>query len=196
MSGSGPFGCQGDRLACGGQHAPVTVEDEHARIHRPKRYAHPFGCFRVRDEPVHVGAQDAHQEARHRHARPLLEPLAQVDGLLAVDADVGLADRFVDDGLLGGFAVVHVSTGEAPVPDVRWDGAFHDVCVAELVNQDDVGRRRGLDPPHVRFFRVATGELVPVVLAGIPLAERMVALVAPEGDETRVDIVTAIEVGH
>lgn len=196
MSGSGPFGCQGDHLACGGQHAPVTVEGEHARIHRPKRYAHPFGCFRVRDELVHVGAQDAHQEARHRHSRPFLEPLAQVDGLLAGDANAGFVQRFVNDGFGRGFAVADVAAGEAPVPDVRRDGAFHDVCVAELVNQDDVGRRRGLDPPHVRFFRVATGELVPVVPAGIPLAERVVALVTPEGDEAGVDGVAAVEVGH
>lgn len=117
-----------------------------------------------------------------------------------MDADAGLAGRLVDDGLFGSLAVVHISAGEAPLTDCRWDAAFHDVRVVEFVQRDDARHRRRMDPPHVRFCRVTAGELVPVVPVGVPLAERVVARVAQERDEAGVDGVAAVEgadlIGH
>jgi len=45
----------------------------------------------------------------------------------------------------------------------------------------------------VRPIGIATGELVPVVFVGVPLAERVVAPVAPERDEAGVDGVATFE---
>lgn len=141
-----------------------------------------------------------HEEPDYCHARNGLEPLAEVDDLLAVDADAGLVGRFVYDGLLRGFSVVHVSAGEAPLTDRWYDAAFYDVRIVEFVQQNGVRYRRRLNPPRVRRVRVAASKLVPVVLVGVPLAERVVALVAPQGDEAGVDGGTAFEkadlIGH
>lgn len=183
-----------DELSCGLQHEPVTVEREDVRVQIPEDILSSCGCFLVRSEVVYVGAIDTHQETDHRHAQTGLEPLAQVVDRLAGDANAGFVSRLVDDGLFGGFAVIHVPTGEAPLANWR-DGTFHGVRrVVIYIEQYDARHRRRLDPPRVRRVRIAAGELVPVVLAGVPVAERVVAqLVAPERDEAGVDSVAAFE---
>lgn len=183
-------------LACGGEREPIAVERERRRVHVPEAQGLPLRRFGVWEEAVHVFASHMNEERDHRHAWARFEPLAQVVGLLSLDADAGFAERLVDDGLLGGFAVVHVSAGEAPATNGRWNTALHDVRVAELVQQDGVRDGRRLDPPRVRRVWVAAGELIPVVLPLLPAAERVLALVAPKRDETGVDGGAAVAVGE
>lgn len=190
-----PRGFPAEAFPCGGERELLGAEGEHVRIHGPEVRRDPIRSFEVRNERVEVRAQNEHEVRRLRHARALDEPLAEIDGLSAVDPGARLVERFVDDGLLGDFAVVAVASGEAFPSNSRWDCSDDEIRYAVLVNENRTCCRLGLDPSTVRRVGVAAGVLVPVVRLQ-PLAEWGVALVAPLGNEVVGDGCAAFSLGH
>lgn len=93
------------------------------------------------------------------------------------------------------YTEVVVATGRT-FATLRWrDGTNHQRGSIHLVDDDGVACVRRLDPSFVWVRWVAAGELVPVVLALPPVAERLTALVALERDKEGKDGGAAFTVG-
>lgn len=149
----------------------------------------------VRDEHIEVGTQDADDIRGLRHARALDEPLADIDGFSAVDSDARFVEGLMNDGLLGDFSVVAVTSGEAFSADGRRNGSNDEVRGVVFVHENCACCRFGLNPSGVRPFGVAAGELVPVIRLP-PFTKGEIALVTPLGNKMVGDGRTAFGVGH
>ncbi len=165
------------------------------RIVRPERHALTLRELVGPNEPIHVrGGADVNQESHHGDAEILLEPFSEVLGLCAGGGNGYVVERSTDDRFLARFAEDVAVTRETPASDGGFDGALHDVHVAELGEQDHERMPRGLDPPHMAGISAAD-ERVPVVVL-VVVADRGRTLVAEARDEVLGDGSAAFEVGE